>query len=88
MIPGGHTTLRFADPPRPALPAAARLLDPIGRDDDAPTLRVPGDGGVRSLRGLIDRLDRAEVEVSELTVHTPDLDDVFLALTGRKEEVR
>ncbi|MFE7932630.1 ABC transporter, partial [Streptomyces sp. NPDC057456] len=29
-----------------------------------------------------DRLDTAGIEADELTVHTPDLDDVFFALTG------
>ena len=52
------------------------------RDDESLTLQVPGDGRVRSLRALLDRLDRAGLEVGELSVHTPDLDDVFLALTG------
>jgi ABC-2 type transport system ATP-binding protein len=43
---------------------------------------------VRSLRGLLDRLDRASVEVGSLSVHLPDLDDVFLALTGQPEKER
>jgi ABC-2 type transport system ATP-binding protein len=46
-------------------------------------LNVPSDGGVGSLRALLDRLDRESIEVDGLSVHTPDLDDVFLALTGR-----
>ncbi|MFJ6727734.1 ATP-binding cassette domain-containing protein [Streptomyces sp. NPDC091281] len=46
------------------------------------TLRVPGDGSQRSLRALFDRLDAAGAEAAEVTVHTPDLDDVFFALTG------
>ena len=80
-VPGGHVRLRFADPQR--LHAAARVLDHGSRDDDALTLDVPSDGGVRSLRGLLDRLDREAVEVDHLSVHLPDLDDVFLALTGQ-----
>jgi len=28
------------------------------------------------------RLDERAIEVDSLSVHTPDLDDVFLALTG------
>jgi ABC-2 type transport system ATP-binding protein len=84
-VPGGHVRLRFADPG--ALDAAARLLGPVSRDDEALALRVPGDGGVRSLKALLDRLDDRGVEVAELTVHTPDLDDVFLALTGDPTEV-
>ncbi|MFD9596540.1 ABC transporter, partial [Kitasatospora sp. NPDC059973] len=31
---------------------------------------------------VLDRLDATGIEADELTVHTPDLDDVFFALTG------
>ncbi|WP_026453059.1 daunorubicin resistance protein DrrA family ABC transporter ATP-binding protein [Saccharomonospora iraqiensis] len=79
-IPGGHVRLRFAD--LGALDAAERVLDRAARDDDALTLRVSADGSLRSLRSLLDRLDEQAVEVDEVSVHTPDLDDVFLALTG------
>jgi ABC-2 type transport system ATP-binding protein len=82
-IPGGHIRLRLADPG--GLEAAAGLLEEAVRDDEALTLRVPSDGGVRSLRAVLDRLDRAAVEVSELSIHTPDLDDVFLTLTGQPD---
>jgi ABC-2 type transport system ATP-binding protein len=34
------------------------------------------------------QLDRASIEVEHLSVHTPNLDDVFLALTGRPEHER
>jgi ABC-2 type transport system ATP-binding protein len=46
-------------------------------------LQVPSDGSVGSLKALLDRLDDRSIEVDGLTVHTPDLDDVFFALTGR-----
>jgi len=85
-VPGGHVRLQFAD--QEGLESAARALDASARDDDALTLEVPSDGGVRSLRGLLDRLDRASVEVDGLSVHLPDLDDVFLALTGQPEKER
>ena len=84
LVPGGHIRLRFADPRR--LDAAARVLGESVRDDDTLTLQVPGDGGVRSLRALLDRLDRESIEVDSLSVHTPDLDDVFLALVGHNEK--
>ena len=60
------------------------------RDDEALSLQVPSDGSVDALRALIDRLDEARIKVDGLSVHTPDLDDVFLALTGQttKEESR
>ena len=80
LVPGGHVSLRFADAAE--LDRAARALGPISRDEAELTLQVPGDGGVRSLHALLDRLSRANLEPAELTVHTPDLDDVFLALTG------
>ncbi|MGS2619347.1 ATP-binding cassette domain-containing protein [Micromonospora sp. LZ34] len=79
-IPGGHVRLRFADPE--GLDAAMRVLEHASRDNDALALRVPSDGSLRSLKTLIGRLDDRAVEVDELSVHTPDLDDVFLALTG------
>ncbi|MFC6087191.1 ATP-binding cassette domain-containing protein [Sphaerisporangium aureirubrum] len=79
-VPGSHVRLRFTD--RHDFDVAAQVLHEASRDDDELTLRVPGDGGVRSLRALLDRLDQHSIEVGELSVHTPDLDDVFLALTG------
>ena len=81
LVPGGHISLRFAQPGD--LDAATQVLTGSVRDDEALRLQVPSDGGVQSLRGLLDRLDRASIEVAELTVHTPDLNDVFLALTGQ-----
>jgi ABC-2 type transport system ATP-binding protein len=79
-IPGGHVRLRFADPKD--VDAALGVLGEASRDSDALALRVPGDGSMRALKALIGRLDDWDIEVDELSVHTPDLDDVFLALTG------
>ena len=82
-VPGGHVRLRFADPR--ALDAAAAALGESSRDDDALTLQVPSDGGLESLRALLDRLDREAIAIDGFSIHTPDLDDVFLALTaGRR----
>jgi ABC-2 type transport system ATP-binding protein len=82
LVPGGHVQLEFPDVA--ALERAAHLLGETQRDDEALTLRVASDGGVRSLRALLDRLDRDAIEVSELSVRTPDLDDVFLYLTDHE----
>ncbi|MEV6104621.1 ATP-binding cassette domain-containing protein [Streptomyces sp. NPDC051940] len=79
-IPGGHVRLGFADGHR--LAAAAAALGVPGPRDDSLSLRVPSDGSIPALRALLDRLDDAAVEAERLTVHTPDLDDVFLTLTG------
>ncbi|MBM0257354.1 ATP-binding cassette domain-containing protein [Micromonospora sp. 4G55] len=80
QVPGSHVRLRFTDVVE--LDAAARVLTDATRDDEALALRVPSDGGTRSLRALLDRLDEYSISAEELSVHTPDLDDVFLALTG------
>ncbi|MGW4053276.1 ATP-binding protein DrrA1-3 family domain-containing protein, partial [Streptomyces sp. NPDC004779] len=80
QIPGGHVRLRFTDPT--AYRTAAGTLTEAARDDEALTLQIANDGTQRALRGLLDRLDTAGIEADELTVHTPDLDDVFFALTA------
>ncbi|MGW0394687.1 ATP-binding cassette domain-containing protein [Streptomyces sp. NPDC003042] len=80
LIPGGHVRLRFADPA--AYQGAALALREVTRDDEALSLQIPSDGSQRELRSILDRLDSAGIEADELTVHTPDLDDVFFALTG------
>ncbi|MFJ2192444.1 MULTISPECIES: ATP-binding cassette domain-containing protein [unclassified Kitasatospora] len=78
-IPGGHIRLEFTD--ERDLTAAARLLD-ASPEPDSLALQVPG-SGVRALRAVLDRLDQEGIEPETLSVHTPDLDDVFLALTSR-----
>jgi ABC-2 type transport system ATP-binding protein len=80
LVPGGHVSLRFDTAEQ--LDAAARALGATGRDEEALTLQVPGDGGIASLRALLDQIDRDHLDVTALSVHTPDLDDVFLTLTG------
>ncbi|MEU2408938.1 ABC transporter, partial [Streptomyces rubiginosohelvolus] len=80
IVPGGHVKLRFTDPG--AYRSAASALGEAVRDDDALALQIPSDGSQRELRSILDWLDSAGVEADELTVHTPDLDDVFFALTA------
>lgn len=80
QVPGGHVRFRFADVDQ--LRAAARVITGATTDEESLVLRVPSDGGVKSVRGLLDRLDEYAIDVEEFTVHMPDLDDVFLALTG------
>jgi len=81
-IPGGHVLLRFAAPE--PLNLAAHLLTEADADEENLTLQVPGDGSLTSLRALLNRLDGAAIEVEQLSIHTPDLDDVFFAVTGRQ----
>ncbi|MGC4984753.1 ATP-binding cassette domain-containing protein [Streptomyces sp. DT193] len=79
QIPGTHVRLRFADVFQ--LDAAAGIFADSTRDEEELILRVPSDGQSRSLRALLDRLDEHTLNAQEFSVHTPDLDDVFLALT-------
>jgi ABC-2 type transport system ATP-binding protein len=81
LVPGGHVRLRAAS--AADLAAAEATLPGALADPEALTLQVPDDGGVPALRALLNRLHDAGVAVESLTVQTPDLDDVFLALTGR-----
>lgn len=85
QIPGTHVRFRFTTTSE--LDEAARLFADSARDDEALTLRIPSDGGTRSMRDLLDRLDEHSLSAEQFTVHTPDLDDVFLALTGHTTEV-
>jgi ABC-2 type transport system ATP-binding protein len=81
-VPGGHVKLTFTD--GEALRHAAADLDASTVDKEALTLQVPTDGSVASLRALLDRLDG--VAVDGIAMHTPDLDDVFLTLTGHQTQ--
>ncbi|QFZ18927.1 daunorubicin resistance protein DrrA family ABC transporter ATP-binding protein [Saccharothrix syringae] len=101
-VPGGHVELRFADDRALAAAAAVLRIaphpggepgtpphptgGPVPHPTDELVLRVPGANGVRSLKALLDRLDAAAIEVVGLAVRTPDLDDVFFALTGHPAE--
>ena len=81
LVPGGHIELRFASDA--AIAAASGVLGDATRDDLV--LSVPSQGGVQALRSTLDRLGAAGIEVDDLSIHTPDLDDVFFALTAKKE---
>jgi ABC-2 type transport system ATP-binding protein len=81
QIPGSHVRLRFSG--HLEVDTAMRLLPGATRDDeDDLIVRVPSDGGAKSVRALLNQLDEHSLEVEDFSVHTPDLDDVFLALTG------
>jgi ABC-2 type transport system ATP-binding protein len=82
-IPGGRIDLSFADAAT-QLTAAGAMQLPV-RDDDALTLQIPTDGNVTTLSRVLRELDDAGVDVVDLAIHTPDLDDVFLALTGQPD---
>ena len=80
-IGGGHVRLQFTTPQ--AVREAARLFECSSGDVEKLVLEVPSDGTVSSLRHVLDQLDEAHIEIEQLFIHSPDLDDVFFAVTGR-----
>ncbi len=79
-LPGGHVQLHFSEPH--SLRSAADKLPNASPDLDQLTLQVPGAGSVAALRHVLGELDDARIDVEHLSIHTPDLDDVFFAVTG------
>jgi ABC-2 type transport system ATP-binding protein len=79
-IPGGHVRLHFLE--LVALHSAAGMLSHASADDDQLTLQVPGADSAASLRRVLNELDHAGIDVEHVSIHTPDLDDVFFAVTG------
>ncbi|GAB0106347.1 daunorubicin resistance protein DrrA family ABC transporter ATP-binding protein [Nocardia sp. JMUB6875] len=88
LVPGGHIRIGFAE--ENGLAAAARAVPMAEVDPEQLALRVPSDGSVGDIRKLLDHFDDHAVAIDQLSIHTPDLDDVFFALTGAtvKEAVR
>lgn len=88
LVPGGHVELRLHDEAQAA--AAAAALPEAALDPETSTLTIPTDGSIGSLESLLDRLGDRTLSVERFALHSPDLDDVFFALTGseRKEEAR
>jgi ABC-2 type transport system ATP-binding protein len=86
-VGGGHLVLRLADP-RALDKATAALVgtavNAAAVDDAELTVQVPCDGSPAAVMDVLDRATAAAPDgVTGFAMHTPDLDDVFLALTGR-----
>ncbi|MBT0770607.1 ATP-binding cassette domain-containing protein [Kineosporia sp. J2-2] len=80
QVPGGHVVLTFADTTTMDA-AASRLGENVTRNPDTFTLNVPSDNSASSVRDLLARIEADTV--TQFSLHSPDLDDVFLALTGQ-----
>jgi ABC-2 type transport system ATP-binding protein len=83
-VPGGHVRLQFGS--TNARRAALDLFVNASGDEQQLEIRVPTDGTVASLRHLLGVLDDADIAVEHLTIHSPNLYDVFFALTGHAKE--
>jgi ABC-2 type transport system ATP-binding protein len=69
--------------------AAIAALEPIAAERPAITdgvLRVPLRRRQGAIAEAVRRLDEAGVEIDDVALHRPTLDDVFLTLTGRAAE--
>lgn len=68
-----------------------KLLENFGRgelqfDQQTGVIRVPVDDGARSLIEIVRVLDREQIDVDDIALRRPTLDDVFLSLTERADE--
>ena len=81
--------VRVADSGRTA--EALELLRPLAAtephaDVASGRISLPVHHGAGTLAEVVRRIDGAGLEVAELSLHRPSLDDVFLSLTGRRAE--
>ncbi|MGL5811598.1 MAG: ATP-binding cassette domain-containing protein [Nocardioides sp.] len=63
---------------------SAFAVSKISIDTENRRLRVPTSGGAKALGEALRSLDRDGIEVDDIGLHRPTLDDVFLTLTGRE----
>jgi ABC-2 type transport system ATP-binding protein len=80
------TTATPDDAPRAAEALQAIADGEVVVDADTATVRVPVRSGSRSLMDAVRTLDAGTVDVADIGLRRPTLDDVFLALTGRSAE--
>jgi ABC-2 type transport system ATP-binding protein len=83
----GGTRLEVVVGNRVGLDAARDVLaefghDPVNVDDDELRVSVPVRSGTSVLAEVVRRLDASGVEIADLALRRPTLDDVFLKLTG------
>jgi ABC-2 type transport system ATP-binding protein len=88
---GGETRvkLRLVDPSQTM--QAVELLRDLGKDQINSTagtgdISLPSDGGQSILSDVVRRLDAVGIQLAELALTQPTLDDVFLAITGHATE--
>ncbi len=87
---GGHR-LEFTLTDAAALPVVLERLRELAIDtpvvdEQARSLTIPVRGGADVLRDALRRLDGSGVDIIDVGLRRPDLDDVFLALTGHASE--
>jgi ABC-2 type transport system ATP-binding protein len=88
---GGETRvkLKLVDPNQTK--QALELLRELGKDQmnsiaATGDISLPADGGTAILSDVVRRLDAGGIQLAELALTQPTLDDVFLAITGHAAE--
>jgi ABC-2 type transport system ATP-binding protein len=81
--------MRLVDPAKTQ--QAVAVLRDLGKEQiysvaETGDISLPGDGGSSILADVVRRLDAAGIQLAELGLTQPTLDDVFLAITGHAAE--
>ncbi len=84
---GGDTLVRVSIADRSEISKASTALKELGGENlhshpDVGEITLPAAGGTSLLPEVVRRLDAAKIEITELALKSPTLDDVFLAITG------
>src|SRR3989441_4021741 len=77
---------RDADFSRAVEGARRHLSSDVTLDPHQRRLSGPSQGGTRQLASLVREVDAAGIDITDLPLHRPSLDDVFLNLTRRQAE--
>jgi ABC-2 type transport system ATP-binding protein len=88
---GGETHVKMKLVDRSKIPQALEALRGLSQDklfssQETGEISLPSPGGTMLLTEVVRRLDTAGIELAELGLKQPTLDDVFLALTGHTAE--
>jgi ABC-2 type transport system ATP-binding protein len=86
----GATVLAVGLPDPATAAQAAEILDKVGTkppSTDGSSIELPVDDGPRAAMEALRMLDAQDVVPTTFVLREPSLDDVFLALTGKKAEV-
>jgi ABC-2 type transport system ATP-binding protein len=70
----------------PAIAAALAGIDGLETDTDSGTVSVPAPDGVATLSEVFRRVGALGVELNDISLRKPSLDEVFFKLTGNAQE--